>query len=132
MGLILRWGLGIGVAIALFDALAVEVARTLTDEDVVAGIMVVDQFISLALFGWAGYQVGGRLRELRPGLETAVLASLVAGPAAAAYSLWRPLEAPSMAAAVTVVAENVVLAAAAGAVGVWLATTRRPAPPPER
>src|SRR5687768_14757427 len=116
MRLILRWGLGIGVAIALIDALAVEVARTLTDQDVVAGIIVVDQFISLALYGWAGYQIGGRLRELRPGLETAVLASLIAGCAAAAYSFWRPLEAPSMTAAVMVVAENVILAAAAGAV----------------
>jgi hypothetical protein len=132
MGLILRWGLGIGVAVALIDALAVEVARTLTDEDVVAGIVVVDQLISLALYGWAGYQIGGRLRELRPGLETAVLASLIAGLVAAAYGFWRPLEAPSLTSAVTVVAENVILAAAAAAVGVWLATARRPAPPPER
>jgi hypothetical protein len=132
MGLILRWGLGLGLAIVLVDLLAVELIRPMADEDLVAGILLVDMVVSLVLYGWAGYQVGSRLKELRAGLEATVLAGVIAGLGATAYTLVRPFEELSLASAVALVAQNIVLAAGAGAFGAWLATGRRVPPPADR
>src|SRR5207253_2722460 len=129
MGLILRWGLGLGLAIALADAVAAEVALSVNDVDLNAAIVLVDELISLTLYGLAGYRVGGALGEMRSGLEAAVLAGLVAGCAAVVYQLVRGTEPLTTAQSVESLALNVVMAAAAGALCAWVASTRRPSPP---
>ncbi|HZR99224.1 MAG TPA: hypothetical protein VFE37_10980 [Chloroflexota bacterium] len=128
MRLTLLWGLATGVAIACVDLLALQFIRHVNDEDVVAAITLVDVLISLGLCGWAGYRVARALNELRPGLEAAVLAGIVAGAAAAATSYYLPLEEPSVSEAVNLVAQNILFAAAAGSLGAWAGSMRRPPP----
>ena len=130
MGLILRWGLGVGIAIALVDFAAGEMTRSVTGTDLAAAIELIDYVINLVLFGWAGYQVARAAGELRPGLESAVLAGLLAGLAGVGYMLARGGEATAPEELVFLVAWNIVLAASAGAVGAWSGSTaRREAPP---
>ncbi|HEY7068126.1 MAG TPA: hypothetical protein VII06_42135 [Chloroflexota bacterium] len=130
MRLTLLWGLAVGVAIACVDLLALQFLRSITDEDLAAAITLVDVAIGLLLTGWVGYRVARALGEMRPGLEAAVLAGIVAGLAAAATSYLLPLEEPSTANAVYLVAQNILFAAAAGSLGAWMATARRSVPPP--
>ena len=129
MGLIFRWGLGAGAAIAVVDILAGEVMRGLTDTDLAAAIELVDLLVNLALFGLAAHRVAAALGELRAGLEAAVLAGLVAGLASVAYQLAR-VAGPSSVESVSLLALNVVLAAAAGALGAWTGSSARREPPP--
>jgi type III secretory pathway component EscS len=130
MRLILLWGLAVGVAIACVDLLALQFLRSITDEDLAAAITLVDVAIGLLLTGWVGYRVARALDEMRSGLEAAVLAGIVAGLVAAATSYLLPLEEPSSANAVNLVAQNILFAAASGSLGAWAATTRRSVPPP--
>ena len=133
MSLTLRWGLGVGLAIAVMDLLVAELARGLGRTDLAAAVVNVDQLISLVLWGWAGYRVAGAAGVLRAGLETAVLAGLVAGLANGVYELVRGVEGlGSTSLAVQAVSLNVVLAAAAGLLGAWAAISSRRASPPGR
>ena len=129
MRLILLWGLGIGAAIACVDILADQAKGTLTDTDLIVAIELLDQVVGLGLTGWVGYRVAGALQEQRTGLEAAVLAGLIGGLLGGGYQLWHT---PDFSGAdyVSWVAYNVVLAAAAGSLCAWVATVRRPAPPP--
>jgi hypothetical protein len=129
MRLILLWGLAIGVAIACVDMLRGEATRTISDEDLRAAIDVIDELATLGLTGWVGFRVGGALGELRPGLEAAVLAGSLAGLLDVVYSVVRPIEPMTPEDLVALVAYNIVIAAAAGALGAWVGSVRRVRPP---
>ena len=130
MDLILRWGLGVGLAIACVDALAFEVMRGLRDFDLRAAIELVDLLANLVLCGWAGYRAAAAAGQLRPGLEAAVIAGVLAGLAAAGYQALRGGEALAPADLVELLALNIVLAAAAGAMGAWTGSSLRKGVPP--
>jgi hypothetical protein len=129
MRLTLTWGLGIGVAIACVDLLAGEATRSVADADLGAAIELVDLLVNLALCGWVAFRVAAALRELRPGLEAAVLAGLLAGCVGVGYQVARPSQPTTPENLVALVAWNVVLAAAAGSLGAWAGSVRRPEPP---
>jgi hypothetical protein len=128
MRLILPWGLAIGVIIACVDAVAGEAARSVTDTDLRAAIELVDLIVNLGLFGWISFRLAAVFGEMRPGLETAVLAGCVAGLAGVGYQFVRPSEPVSAENVVALVAWNIVLAAAAGSLGAWVGNMRRPPP----
>ena len=130
MDLILRWGLGVGLAIACVDALAFEVMRGLGDFDLRAAIELVDLVANLVLCGWVGYRVAAAAGELRAGLEAAVTAGVLAGLAAAAYQALRGGEPVAPTDLVEMLALNIVLAAAAGVVGAWTGSSLRKGVPP--
>ena len=129
MRLILAWGLGAGIVIALVDLLASEITRGITDTDLAAAIVLLDLMVNLALCGFAGYRVAIARRELRSGLEAAVLAGALAGIGGLAYQLARGGEPLEPSEAVFLLAWNVVLAAAAGALGAWGGSSGRPDAP---
>src|SRR4051794_24403669 len=79
MRLILLWGLGLGLVTVVIDVIAGEAARNVNDTDLAAAINLVDQLIGFVLYGWVGYRVARIVRELRQGLEAAVLAGVIAG-----------------------------------------------------
>lgn len=125
-GLILGWGAGAGVAVALVDILTRELIRIVQNPDLATALDVMDLYATWALFGWAAYQVAGTFRELRAGLEAAVAGGLVTGALAVAYYLVRQPETVTAADAVQRLAINVLWAAGAGVAGAWLGTRRRP------
>jgi hypothetical protein len=132
MSLILRWGLAAGLVIVLVDAAAGELTRSISDGDLAAAVELVDLLVNLALLGWVGYQVAGALGELRNGLEAAVLAGLIAGLGGVAYHLVRGAEPTTPTDAVALIAWNIVLAAASGALGAWVGSAVRRDRPPGR
>ena len=132
MSRILRWGLGIGLAIALVDVLAGELGRGVTNVDLTAAIELVDLLVNLGLFGLVGFRVARALGDLRSGLESAVLASLVVGVVQIVYQLVRAPVALTAVAAVSILAYNIVLAAAAGAMGAWAGSRTRGEIPPSQ
>jgi uncharacterized protein YacL len=129
MRLILLWGLGLGLATVVIDVIAGEAARNINDTDLAAAINLVDQLIGFVLYGWVGYRVARIVRELRQGLEAAVLAGVIAGALGIVYNLVRPTQDFGTTEAVELLAWNIVAAASAGSVGAWLATMRRPEAP---
>jgi hypothetical protein len=126
--LIVGWGLGAGVAVALVDILTRELIRIAQNADLATALTVLDYWANFALFGWAAYRVAAVVRMVRPGLETAVLAGLVAGSLAVAYDLVRHLDTLTPNSIVQVLAVNVIFAALGGVAGAWLGSTRRPDP----
>jgi len=132
MSLILRWGLAVGLVIVLVDAAAGELTRSISDGDLAAAVELVDLLVNLALLGWVGHRVAGALGDLRNGLEAAVLAGLIAGLGGVGYHLVRGGEPTTPTDAVALVAWNVVLAAAAGALGAWVGSAVRRDRPPGR
>jgi hypothetical protein len=130
MALTLVWGLGAGIAIALVDLLASEITRGITDGDLAAAIWLLDLLVNLGLCGLAGYRVALARRELRSGLEAAVLAGLLAGIGGLVYQLARGGEPMEPSEIVFLLAWNVVLAAAAGALGAWGGSSGSPDAPP--
>jgi len=130
MALTLLWGLGAGIAIVLVDLLASEISRGITDGDLAAAIWLLDLLANLGLCALAGYRVALARRELRSGLEAAVLAGLLAGIGGLLYQLARGGEPMEPSEVVFLLAWNVVLAAAAGALGAWGGSSGRPDAPP--
>jgi hypothetical protein len=130
MRLTLAWGLGAGLTIVLVDSLASEITRSITDTDLAAAIVLLDLMVNLALFGFASYRVALARREMRPGLEAAVLAGLLAGIGGLVYQLVRGAEASEPSAIVFLLAYNIVLAAGAGALGAWGGSSGRQDAPP--
>ena len=129
MSVILRWGLGVGLAIGIVDFLTVELSRGLSDVDVIAAVQWLNMLASLALFGWAAYRVARSFAEVRPGLEAAVLAGVLAGILAFSHASVGGAESPTLTLAVQAVALNVVLAAIGGTLGAYSGSTRRTQPP---
>jgi len=130
MRLILAWGLGAGITIALVDLLASEISRSITDTDLAAAIVLLDLMVNLALCGFAGYRVAIARRELRPGLEAAVLAGLLAGLGGLVYQMARGAEPTDASETGFLLAYNIVLAAGAGALGAWGGSSGRQDAPP--
>ena len=130
MRLILAWGLGAGITIALVDLLASEITRGITDTDLAAAIVLLDLMVNLALCGLTGYRVALAGREMRPGLEAAVLAGLLAGLGGLVYQLARGAEPTDASEVVFLLAYNIVLAAGAGALGAWGGSSGRQDAPP--
>ncbi len=131
MGLTLRWGLGVGLALAIIDAVSAEIRQAVGGTDLTAAIELADLAANLTLYGLAGFRVARAAGAMRAGLEAAVLAGVLVGCSGVAYNLVRG-EAPLAVDAVALVAWNVVLGSLAGAMGAWGGTARRPAPPPSR
>jgi hypothetical protein len=130
MSLTLTWGLAVGIVIALVDLLAREITRGITDTDLAAAIVLLDLLINLGLCGLAGYRVAAARREIRPGLEAAVLAGFLAGAGGLVYQLARGGEPAEPSEIVFLLAWNIVLAAGAGALGAWGGSSGRQEAPP--
>ena len=118
------------MAIALVDTLASEITRGITDTDLAAAIVLLDLMVNLALCGFAGYRVAIARREMRPGLEAAVLAGLLAGIGGLVYQMARGAEPTDASEIVFLLAYNIVLAAGAGALGAWGGSSGRQNAPP--
>ena len=79
----LRAAVGVGIVVALVDALAVLTGRGLAPEsDSAQYIAAADQIVNVALFSLLGYRVGKATRVARTAAEAGVLAGVIAGLAA--------------------------------------------------
>lgn len=128
-GLTVGWALGAGVAVALIDMLTRELIRVTHNVDLATALDLVDLCANFGLFGWAAFRVASTLRDLRAGLEAAVLAGLVAGILAVTYYLVRHASSLVAADVVQLLALNVVFAAVGGGAGAWAGSQRRPSTP---
>jgi len=122
--LILGWGVGAGMTAALVSILTRELIRITQNADLGYALEIVDLVATLALCLWAAYRVTGILRQVRAGLETAVVAGLVTGLMAIAYNSLRHPDTLTSTLVVYLLALNIVLSSSGGVAGVWLGNRR--------
>lgn len=125
-----RYGLLVGLAVAIIDWILGSIGRALPMEDPIQGsLLALDWALNIGLFGLCGalgYRASGAVRG---GAEVAVLAAVVAGGIAAGRLLLEPVDelpAPGASDVVALLALNVALGGVAGIAGAWLARARRP------
>ncbi|HLI25838.1 MAG TPA: hypothetical protein VKZ60_02125 [Chloroflexota bacterium] len=123
------WVLATSLAVALIDTAIAELVRLAHDADLATELETLDLVANFALFGWAGYRVARAWRAFRPGLEAAVLAGLLVGLVAVAYTLVRALEPLTYSDLVQLLAWNVLYAALGGVVGAGLGWRASSGPP---
>lgn len=79
----MAWGLGVGVLVALIDAVAVAVTRGLpSGSDLALYVDAADQLVNVVLYSLVGLRVGRETGVVRSAAEAGVLAGIIAGAAA--------------------------------------------------
>ena len=125
MSPMVRWGVAIGLLIAVVDTIALLVVRALTPESEVGQIVaLVDQIANVLLYSLAGLRVGRETGVVRSAAEAGVLAGVIAGAAAVlgTYVLNDPTAAPaSTQDMIGTLALNVAMGGVLGLLNGWLA-----------
>jgi hypothetical protein len=120
-----RWGVAIGVLIAVIDAISLVAVRALTPESEVGQIVALaNQIANVLLYSVAGLRVGRETGVVRSAAEAGVLAGVIAGIAAVlgAYVLNDPTVAPaSTQEMIGTLALNVAMGGVLGLLNGWLA-----------
>ncbi len=122
----LKWGLSIGILVALVDVISAVATRDLSPESATAQyIGLIDQLANVVLFSMAGLRVGRETGVPRAAAEAGVLAGVIAGLVAILMPFVLP-GAPSTPATgrdmVGVLALNVAMGGVLGLLNGWLAS----------
>lgn len=85
-----RWGVGVGILIALVDSISLAISRDLPGEDAAQYVALADQVVNVLLFSLLGVRVGRQTGIPRAAAEAGVLAGAIAGVAAVLVGLLLP------------------------------------------
>jgi hypothetical protein len=119
-----------GLLVTAIDLLTVSLAQgTPPDSEIRVLLETIDQVFNVAIFGIVGFQTGRATGRTTAAAEAGVVASLLPGLAAAAYSLIQPaepgLETPLVSRIVASLAINIVFGGLSALIAGWLANRQR-------
>lgn len=120
-----------GLLVTAIDMLTVSLAQgSPVDSEIRAMLASIDWIANFTIFAVVGYRTGRETGRVTAAAEGGVVASLLPGLAAAAYSLITPLDGASQGSVANVVVEsiarNIVLGGLAALIAGWVATRQRP------